>query len=508
MSQTTIVQFPGQGAAPAPASVEALRVWRCPSCAQTFARVDARFCPFDGQRLVPAIEVAPPQDPLVGSLVDDRYEILAVLGEGGMGTVYRVRHRHLGRTLALKALRRDLARESDLAERFLREARAAALVVHPNVVAIMDFGQLPSGQPYFVMEYLEGSTLAELLRAGGPVPAGRAVHIVRQVAEALAAAHAAGIVHRDLKPDNVFLARAAEDRPVVKVLDFGLARVAGASRLTQAGTVFGTPHYMSPEQAMGEAVDHRADIYALGIVMYEMFTGRVPFEADSYMGVLTKHLYVAPTPPSELLGEGARELGALEAVVLTCLEKRPAQRFADLGEFLAAIAAVVRPTTDGGVEVRARGESAARPRSLLADELEVPTLEEVRAREAGQRVARRRRSLRAAVGSVVGVAGVGALVAWGLGARRPAPGPALAGGSALPAPESAPSARVAPAPLPSGGPPPPPFSAAAAPDRPVRRPPPPGAGRPRLPPAPAGPPPAQAPPPPVTGGDIIDPWAK
>src|SRR5438046_476732 len=168
------------------------------------------------------------------------------------------------------------------------------------------------------MELLEGTPLSRLIRKGGPLPAALAVRILLQTASALAAAHAAGVIHRDLKPDNIHLAK----NNTVKILDFGVAKMAGAGRLTRTGMVFGTPHYMSPEQASGADVDHRADIYAFGIVMYEMFTGKVPFEADSYMGVLTKHMFMDPDPPSQV-NEAARELGALEDVTLRCLEKRP-----------------------------------------------------------------------------------------------------------------------------------------------------------------------------------------
>jgi serine/threonine-protein kinase len=225
---------------------------------------------------------------------------LSVIGEGGMGTVYEVRHRALGKRFALKALRKDLALDAEIAARFIQEARTAAAVSHPGLVEITDFGRLESGQVYFVMELLEGTSLAALLRNGGPLPAARGLAIVRQLVHALKAAHDASIVHRDLKPDNIHIGRGDNDTDRVKIVDFGLAKVVGSSKLTRAGMVFGTPHYMSPEQAAGETVDHRADIYALGIVMYEMFTGKVPFEADSYMGVLTKHMYMTPAPPSDL----------------------------------------------------------------------------------------------------------------------------------------------------------------------------------------------------------------
>ena len=360
------------------------RVKSCGECGQRFG-LDAMFCPFDGSTLK-ASEFDASTDALLGKTIDARYSIEGVLGEGGMGKVYRVRHVALDRPFALKALRPDLARETDLAERFIQEAKTTAAVRHPNIVSITDFGKLPDETPYFVMELLAGQTLGHVIEAGGPLPAARAVRIIRQVAGGLGAAHAAGIVHRDLKPENVFLVGGvlggvgADD---VRVVDFGAAKILGASRLTKTGIVFGTPHYMSPEQASGAAVDHRADIYALGIIMYEMFTGRVPFEADTYMGVLTQHMFVNPIPPSQV-SPAAKELGALEEITLRCLEKRPEDRFATMEDLVKAIDAVVHFEIDGRVSVSPRLDDASPrhsrmpPRFRLADELEPPTLEEMR----------------------------------------------------------------------------------------------------------------------------------
>jgi serine/threonine-protein kinase len=305
----------------------------CPTCGAHFSP-DGRFCPFDGTALIASDGWHPSADELLGTVVDGRYELLRIIGEGGMGTVYEVRHRALGKRFALKALRKDLAQDAEIAARFIQEARTAAAVSHPGLVEITDFGRLDSGQVYFVMELLEGHSLAALLRAGGALPAARGLAIVRQLAAAVKAAHDARIVHRDLKPENIHVGRGDNDADLVKVVDFGLAKVIGSSKLTRAGVVFGTPHYMSPEQAAGEVVDHRADIYAIGIVMYEMFTGTVPFEADSYMGVLTKHLYMTPAPPSSLCPE-IKSLGALEDVILRCLQKRPEARYDGLASLLA-----------------------------------------------------------------------------------------------------------------------------------------------------------------------------
>ena len=357
-------------AGPGAGQGEAASATVCPQCGQHFS-ADGRFCPFDGEPLQPAPNWDPRGDPLLGSVVDDRYEIESVIGEGGMGIVYAARHRALGKRFALKALRKDLATDREIAARFTQEARTAASVSHPGLVEITDFGKLATGQPFFVMELLEGQSLAQLIRRGGPIPAARAIEVVRQIANAMGTAHERAIVHRDLKPDNIHVSPALSGKDHVTIVDFGLAKVIGASRLTRAGMVFGTPHYMSPEQAQGDPTDHRADIYALGVVMYEMFTGRVPFEADSYMGVLTKHMYMAPTPPSQLVG--IEKLGVLEDIILRCLEKKPDHRYANLRELSSDLDLALNPSGPRPLIARQRRVT---PRSLLADELELPSREE------------------------------------------------------------------------------------------------------------------------------------
>ena len=358
---------------------------QCPTCGQRFSR-DARFCPFDGSKLE-AATYDPMGDPLLGTTVDGRYEVIEVLGEGGTGRVYKVRHTTLDRMFAMKLLRRDLAQDDELTARFIQEARATASVQHPNVVEITDFGKLQDGIPFLVTELLVGRTLGELIKTGGPVPPARAANILRQIASALAAAHAVGIVHRDLKPDNVFLIDATGrggGQEEVRIVDFGAAKVVGASRVTRDGIIFGTPHYMSPEQASGQPVDHRADIYSLGVIMYEMFTGKVPFEADTYMGVLTQHMFVKPVPPSQA-SVGAQTLGALEEVTLVCLAKKPEERYASMDKLAVEIDRATASLDAGsagrrsrprprGAPFRRRGELArwrstmqrARPRPALS----------------------------------------------------------------------------------------------------------------------------------------------
>jgi serine/threonine-protein kinase len=311
----------------------------CPNCGASLP-VDAKFCPFDGADVVGGQNDARHQESLVGIIVDERYEVLQLLGEGGMGCVYRVRHRVLGRYFALKALRQELAYDQLTAERFVQEARAAAAISHPNVVTITDFGLLDSGQPYFVMELLEGRTLCSLMRERGVFSPKEALCVAREVASALAAAHDAGIIHRDLKPDNVVLLNPNYSLSQLKVLDFGLAMVHGNHRLTREGFVFGTPRYMSPEQASGESIDGRVDVYALGIVLYEMLTGRAPFDSDSYMGVLTKQLYAEPLPPSQV-NQLLLAYPEIDDIVLRCLRKNREERFGSMQKLIQTLDSVL-----------------------------------------------------------------------------------------------------------------------------------------------------------------------
>jgi serine/threonine protein kinase len=276
--------------------------------------------------------VGPPiPDPYLGLEVDRRYVIESLIAAGGMGLVYRCRHRVLGKRLAIKIIRADVAQMPDGSDRFLLEAKAASAIGHEHIVDIGDFGALPDGSPYLVMEFLEGLSLAALLRDEPCLGVPRIAHLAIQIAEGLGAAHAAGIVHRDLKPDNVFvLERKGDD--FIKILDFGVARMAqNAKRLTQAGTIVGTPHYMSPEQALGHEVDHRGDIYALGVILYELLAGRVPFDGDHYLAVLHQHLQAIP-PAFSALDPPVRIPASLERIVTKCLAKSPGDRFATMAE--------------------------------------------------------------------------------------------------------------------------------------------------------------------------------
>ena len=242
-------------------------------------------------------------DALIGTLVGGRFQVLRKIGAGGMGAVYRARQEGMDRDVAIKVLLGEMAENDTILRRFTLEALAVSRLRHPHTIQIFDFGQTPLGQPYIAMELLEGQTVHELLRAERPLPIRRALRIIAQVAESLAEAHSKGIVHRDLKPENVFLVTVGDDPDYCKVLDFGVAKLRdadsdGKGTLTQAGSIFGTPRYMSPEQCAAQPVDARSDIYTMGVILYEMITGRAPFIHDQALSLLLAHVNDAPTPPS------------------------------------------------------------------------------------------------------------------------------------------------------------------------------------------------------------------
>jgi eukaryotic-like serine/threonine-protein kinase len=272
------------------------------------------------------------------------YRIVRKIGEGGMGAVYLGEHALIGRPAAIKVLLREMSHRQDLVTRFFNEARAATAVKHPGIVEIYDFGYHSDGSAYIVMEYLEGESLSARLRRTGPCSETRAAALCRQVAGALAAAHAKGIVHRDLKPDNIFVVRDADvaDGERTKVLDFGIAKLTGAeeagSGMTRTGMVLGTPAYMSPEQCKGAGtVDQRADLYALGCILYEMVCGRVPFVAEGAGELMALHIF-APVPPPSTIRPVTPQL---EQLLLRALAKEPEHRFASAEEMIAALRVAV-----------------------------------------------------------------------------------------------------------------------------------------------------------------------
>jgi serine/threonine-protein kinase len=300
---------------------------------------------------------AVPNDPYIGATVADRYKVIRKLGEGGMGVVYLAEHVFIEKRVALKVLSDDFARKADLVARFMQEAKAASKIGHENIVDITDFGETHSGSVFFAMEFLDGMDLAGHIREGGAMPFERARAIVNQICRALGAAHTKGIIHRDMKPENIYLVTREGKPDFVKILDFGIAKMSsldeGGSRLTRTGMIFGTPEYMSPEQAKGDRPDHRVDIYALGCILYEMLTGDVPFHAETFMGVLTKHMFEPPQPPSQRNPNVAIPHD-VEAVVLKALAKDRDQRYQTMKEMAVALEAC-----SGGDPLKAWGSEGS-----------------------------------------------------------------------------------------------------------------------------------------------------
>jgi len=333
-----------------------VRLWdvaTCPTCRADFEA--GVFCPRDGTRLAGG-ERAP--------VLGDRYRLLRKIGEGGMGEVYEGEHVYIHRRVAVKILRREMASEPEAVERLQREAQSTSGLDHPNIVDCIDFGY-SDGQVYLVMEWLEGENLDQRLRRG-PVDLATAVDIAAQAAAGLAEAHDRGVIHRDLKPANVFLTRDRRGALVVKVLDFGIAKLAiHQTKLTGTGVLVGTPNYMAPEQAFGDVVDARTDIYALGVILYEMVTGSVPFHADSPLAVLHLHTARIPVPPSARAPE--RDISTeLEAVVMRCLSKRPEDRFHSMQDVLHALGALPHAPA---VPEPARRQPPRRPEPAVDDDL-------------------------------------------------------------------------------------------------------------------------------------------
>ncbi len=289
----------------------------------------------------PASPIEMEADSLIGTTLSDRYEIDSLLGEGGMGRVYRARHRVLEKEFAIKVLHPELASSKTLAQRFIEEARAASAIKSRHVIDISDFGALPDGTGYFVMEYLDGHTLHDFLKQRKKLPMRQVVQIGMQLAEGLSDAHELDIVHRDLKPSNIMVAEHKQSVRVT-ILDFGIAKrptsTAGGA-VTRSGVMVGTPEYMAPEQIQGLPVDGRTDIYALGAIMYELLAGRRPFDAESQAELLMQQVYEPPRPIFETAPD-ADCTPELEAIILRCLEKAPSNRFASAHE----LAEVLRTT--------------------------------------------------------------------------------------------------------------------------------------------------------------------
>ncbi len=283
------------------------------------------------------------QDPNIGrDLLDGQFQILQKIGSGGMGSVYKAAQPAMNRMVAVKILHPKLTNRKDLVSRFRREARAMSHLTHPNTVKVFLYGDLDDGSLYIVMEYLEGRNLNQVVRKEGPMACERAVSVLIQVCGALQEAHLQGIIHRDLKPENIFLSTNGGLRDYPKVLDFGLAKVTerelrpGSIMLTQEGMVFGTPEFMSPEQAQGKPLDARSDIYSLAVILYEVVTGKLPFDARTPMEYIQMHVTRPPIPIDERV-PGRRFPDGFDAMLKKALEKRPEDRYSSAADFAQAL---------------------------------------------------------------------------------------------------------------------------------------------------------------------------
>jgi serine/threonine-protein kinase len=300
----------------------------------------------------PASGQAPQPPSLVGQILDGRYRLIRKIGEGGMGEVYAADHVHIEKRFAIKLLRQEIVSNPEAVTRFRQEARSSSSIGHRNIIAIEDFGQLGDGRIYMCMELLNGAALNDMITQ--PMGVDRLLNILIQTGHGLAAAHHKGITHRDMKPENIFVTIGPNGEDVPKLLDFGIAKVShgaeGENHLTRTGMIFGTPFYMAPEQALGNAVDPRTDIYAVGVIMYECFSGTLPFQGDSFMGILTQHITMEPEPVAQRAAKVGRQLppGLAEAIT-RCMQKVPEQRFQTMDELVNVLIQIYRGIVGPGM---------------------------------------------------------------------------------------------------------------------------------------------------------------
>ncbi len=291
-------------------------------------------------------------DPMIGQIIDKRYKITRKLGEGGMGEVYAADHLRINRRLAIKLLRAEVLTNEEAVARFEQEAMTASSIGHENIIRIEDSGKLDDGRIYLAMELLDGLPFNDLIDEQQISP-DRLLNILIQTCHGLRAAHDKNIIHRDMKPENIYITPDGKGGDLPKLLDFGIAKVSqaeGENHLTRTGTIFGTPFYMAPEQALGQSVDLRVDVYAMGVIMYEVFTGEVPFGGESFMGILTQHITTEPTPPSITAQKNGRVLvPGIEAVILKAMKKEPADRYQNMSELVEALIPLYRAVAGSGM---------------------------------------------------------------------------------------------------------------------------------------------------------------
>jgi eukaryotic-like serine/threonine-protein kinase len=337
-------------------------VLACPSCHSEYDPVVARYCSHCGTEVkTHGADEGP--DAWLGKVIDGRYRVQARVGTGGMGAVYRVEHVRMGKTAAMKVLHRELAKEDQIVKRFRREVEVVSRLNHPNIVQTFDFGSW-EGLLYLIMEYVKGEDLGAVIKREGPLPVPRVIPLGIQICSALDEAHHAGVMHRDLKPENIVCVR-RRDEEHAKVLDFGLAKLRERPELgeiTGAGNLIGTPYYMSPEQVRSDAVDHRTDIYSLGGTMYRMMTGHFPFDGNSPMGIMSKHLTDDLVPPSERAPD--RDIPPeLDRIILRAMARNRDHRYASAADMRHDLEALV-----GLASGERRGRAASHSDSLAEGE--------------------------------------------------------------------------------------------------------------------------------------------
>lgn len=314
----------------------------CWQCGSTYD-AGTRLCPDDGTRLV-ALSLSDNHDPLLGQTLDDRYRIDGVIGEGGMGTVYRARDLEQERDIAMKVLKADYLRDKNIRRRFMDEARIISNLEHPNAVKLYNFGQMPDGNFYMVMELLHGESLAERL-AYKFLSYREIFEIIPPVCEVLDEAHRMGIVHRDIKPENIYIQISPKGKETARLLDFGVAKQLESENITRTGTLWGTPAYMSPEQSRGDDVGAGADIYGIGTIMYELIGGTLPFFASTQMGYAIKHMNESPRRISTLPGLDSIP-DELDALILSALQKQPDARPLSMADFAESLREIIERYKD------------------------------------------------------------------------------------------------------------------------------------------------------------------
>ena len=367
----------------------------CPTCGTEYP-ADERFCPRDGS----ALKAQGGSTDLIGSIIAERYLVLSKLGEGGMGQVYLAEHVKMGRKSAVKVMNPGTVNDADAISRFNREAANASRISHQHAAQVYDFGETPDGLIYLAMEFVEGEPLTDILARDGALPPERAGEIVRQTAEALQVAHDLGIVHRDLKPDNIMLAKFRDGSDCVKVVDFGIAKAAGveAQKVTRTGLVIGTPEYMSPEQIAGDPLDARSDIYSLGLVAYNILTGRLPFNSKTAQESVIMRL----TEPPMRLAQTRPQIAwtpKVQEVMDKALQREAALRYGSANEFGRALSSAVQGLSSA--------TQAGIPEVVSKSDVRVPP---TRVAEAAGVRGSAGSGVRASRGRIVAVAGVVVLV--------------------------------------------------------------------------------------------------